>query len=208
MAPSAEEFPNEHPGTEDDASPVASSDRAPPEKLGEAPPLRWRFRRGNRKAQPAPQHQEPRAQSARDGESHQEGPEVEVNASALSVNAVADSVNAAARAQRIDRALIDRFPGRPVLIGQAPSATSEGWPAFFGGTSGKFLAELAEMTWFDLVRRTERLDLIERYPGRDSKGDLFPMAEAHEKALELTLSGRLAGRDVLFVGMKVAKAFV
>lgn len=98
-----------------------------------------------------------------------------------------------------------RTSEKPLLIGQAPSAETEGRPAF-DGRSGRFLASLLGLPLPELFRRLEATNLIGRFPGkavRPGKGDLFPTEEAKEAAAKLDVTGR----EVLLAGKKVAAAF-
>lgn len=93
-----------------------------------------------------------------------------------------------------------------VFVGQAPSRDSEpGQP--FSGRSGEKLAGLLSVTKAEFLAKVRRINLIERYPGKNGKGDAFPVAEARMKAL--LLQERYMMRPVRFVlvGKNVARAF-
>lgn len=109
-------------------------------------------------------------------------------------------------AWRIDEDLARRFPARPLLVGQAPGSSGD-WPCFFGGRAGNRLAELAALPWTRFVRACERVNLVQRYPGRTGGrggGDAWPAREARDNALRLL--PYLLGRRVLVVGSAVADA--
>lgn len=95
---------------------------------------------------------------------------------------------------------------KTVLVGQAPSRTSEP-DRPLSGMSGKRLAGLLRMTEAELSASFCRINLVDEFPGKNGKGDAFPAAEARTKAL--LLMKRYAGRRVTLVlaGKKVAGAF-
>lgn len=82
----------------------------------------------------------------------------------------------------------------------------EGARPLVGGRSGRFLQELSGCaTLGHYVRTFTTLNLLDYFPGKDGKGDRFPMMEARIEARKLT--PLLQGRSVIFVGMQVAEAF-
>jgi uracil-DNA glycosylase len=94
---------------------------------------------------------------------------------------------------------------RCLIVGQAPSKSSEGLRPFHPSTkSGKALASLAGVR--DISRRAQTINLIGRFPGKDRwrKGDKFPLGKAKRAASRLQLSGF---RRVVLIGRYVAKAF-
>lgn len=99
---------------------------------------------------------------------------------------------------------------RPLLVGQAPSSTSNPERAF-SGRSGRKIADLmgidAVDDWYEQLCQTfEPVNLITRYACRRAdKGDSFSMAEARQAALGLKVAFP-AGRFVL-VGQQVRQAF-
>src|SRR5574337_1332446 len=87
-----------------------------------------------------------------------------------------------------------------LLIGQAPGRTGDPSKPL----SSLRIAKTFGWTMQEYERHTERINLINRYPGRStSKGDLFPLGEAREAADKIKLDGRKA---ILF-GKGVARAF-
>ena len=92
-----------------------------------------------------------------------------------------------------------------VLVGQAPSRSGDPTRPLAGGPVGKKLAALFGATLDEYVERTERHNLLGKWPGRAGKGDCFPMSRAKQAAG--VLCEALGGRDVIFVGKNVAAAF-
>jgi len=91
---------------------------------------------------------------------------------------------------------------KPLLIGQAPSRTSD--PARpWSGRAGRILAELAGVSHEHFLRLVEPVNLLRCWPGAATKGDSFPMAKARARARAVELKGRRA----LLAGRKVAAAF-
>jgi len=73
------------------------------------------------------------------------------------------------------------------------------------GTCGECIAELAGIPLKDFLRRTDRFNVLRRWPGGDGKGDIFPKADASMGVLRLAKI--LPGRRVLFLGRRAAGAF-
>jgi len=68
---------------------------------------------------------------------------------------------------------------RALIVGQAPSRDSD--PAEpFSGASGARLAALCGLTHAEFLSAFARVNLLSAFPGKASKGDLFPLAEACE----------------------------
>lgn len=99
---------------------------------------------------------------------------------------------------------------RVLLIGQAPSAATDGMPPF-SGRSGERLAGLAGLRDAAALREAfEVRNLFDKFPGKAAKGDRFPLGAAREEAARLR--GRIAGGGfradrALLVGVGVARAF-
>ncbi len=68
------------------------------------------------------------------------------------------------------------------------------------GAAGRRLAALAGVPLVTYLRRTERVNLLDAYPG-----ERWPSAEARDRARSLL--PRLAGRTTLLAGRRVAAAF-
>jgi len=93
----------------------------------------------------------------------------------------------------------------PVLIiGQAPNQGGDPRKPLTG-VAGDRLANLAGITRWRYLRRTERKNLLHYWPGKKGKGDAFPATEAKTAAAEL--APLLVGRRVLFAGRAVANSF-
>lgn len=89
------------------------------------------------------------------------------------------------------------------FIGQAPSRDTDG-KLPFSGRSGKKLAALMGMSHEEFGRRFVFMNVLDYFPGKNGKGDAFPMAEAKAKASQMDLSGY---ELVILVGKRVAEAF-
>jgi len=91
---------------------------------------------------------------------------------------------------------------RALIVGQAPSRDSD--PAEpFSGASGARLAALCGLTHAEFLSAFARVNLLSAFPGKASKGDLFPLAEACEAFEDLL--PRCRGREVVLLGRKVAR---
>ena len=55
------------------------------------------------------------------------------------------------------------------------------------------------------LRRTERVNVLRQWPGKNGKGDAFPLREARESAYNLAQS--FEGHRVLLLGNNVARSF-
>lgn len=88
---------------------------------------------------------------------------------------------------------------RPLLIGEAPSRTSDPLRPFSGTTGGRIVAlagQPLEQSW-------QLANLLPAWPGRAGKGTRWDRAAARRAALALDVEGR----RVVFVGRRVAAAF-
>lgn len=93
-----------------------------------------------------------------------------------------------------------------LIVGQAPGRSPG---VVLGGRCGRRIAALAGITLDEFLERTERVNLLSYYPGKDGKGDAFPMDEARREAARL-MSRLLAERHhrpIVLLGCNVAKAF-
>lgn len=100
-----------------------------------------------------------------------------------------------------------------IFIGQAPNSKSEDAirdrPTLaLTGACGRKLAELSGLTFKTWLKKTERLNLLQKFPGKNKKGDKFPPALAKRAALDVVFSGRLNFRKVVLLGNGVAKAML
>lgn len=94
---------------------------------------------------------------------------------------------------------------RVLLIGQAPSARGDPDRVLIGPGSGERIRNLAGLTLREYARRFERRNLLRSFPGKQGKGDAFPMAAARAAADRMLPD--LRDRLVLLAGRKVAEAF-
>lgn len=92
---------------------------------------------------------------------------------------------------------------KPLVIGQAPSRTSDPTKPLAGEPLASRLAALFGMDVESYLAATDRRNLLGAWPGKSSKGDRFPIAEARRMAFQIDLDGR----HVLFVGIATAAAF-
>jgi uracil-DNA glycosylase len=91
-----------------------------------------------------------------------------------------------------------------IIVGQAPG--SNGSPDRpLEGRSARKLAALAGVSEPEFLSKTERVNVLGRFPGKSGKGDKFPMSEARKAASDLALSFR--GRSVILLGGGVRRAF-
>lgn len=95
---------------------------------------------------------------------------------------------------------------KPLLIGQAPGPNSDpGEP--LSGRCGARLADLCGVTQEIFLARFRRVNLIDAFPGKASKGDTFPINLARKGAVELLLTGVFGSTKVVMLGDNVAKTF-
>ncbi len=108
-------------------------------------------------------------------------------------------------ARIVDARLAAQAPGRPLLVGQAPTRgthnNSDGWPAFYGGPAGRRLGRLLGADWQTTVRTFERTNLLRRWPGQKKRGHRFPADLARRAAVEI--APQLTGRVVICAGRAV-----
>lgn len=89
-----------------------------------------------------------------------------------------------------------------LLIGQAPSRTSQG-KLPFSGQSGKRLADLAVIPQKDLKNYFKMINVFDYWPGRSGKGDAFPRDKIPDKLRKMVASYSAT----IFVGRGVADRF-
>lgn len=90
-----------------------------------------------------------------------------------------------------------------ILIGQAPGRKTDGKGAL-SGRMGRILADLFGITARE-YHEIRRVNLLDRFPGKSGKGDVFPEREARTRASEMRKV--LWNARVIFIGVGVAKAF-
>lgn len=87
-----------------------------------------------------------------------------------------------------------------VLIGQAPGPSGIDDP--LGGACGR---RLSNLLGHDVSRFARRVNLLKKFPGKQGKGDAFPMDEARASAARFEFADdECCG---LLVGKRVAAAF-
>ena len=97
---------------------------------------------------------------------------------------------------------------RPLVVGEAPSRTSD--PADpITGRCGAKIAALAGLTVDEFADRFERANLLDAYPGKldGSKGTLWDPISAKKRADEIVGERFGASRYVVLLGRRVATAF-
>ena len=88
-------------------------------------------------------------------------------------------------------------------MGQAPSRLSDPREPL-SGRSGRRLASLCDLAPEAFLAAYDRVNLMDRFPGKLAKGDAFPMAEARPRA-EALLAGE--PRRFVLLGRAVSQAF-
>lgn len=92
---------------------------------------------------------------------------------------------------------------RALIVGQAPSASSD--PAEpLSGMSGRRLASLCALPLEGFLAAYDRVNLVDAFPGKLSKGDAFPMPAARARAAVIRA---LAPRRLVLLGSGVSRAF-
>ncbi len=95
----------------------------------------------------------------------------------------------------------------PLLIGQAPSRTGDPSQPL-RGYCGMKLASLFGISTASYLKRFDRNNLINHYPGKNGKGDFFDLLEARDRAIDTTIMIAIIPRPyVLLIGRNVARAF-
>lgn len=101
---------------------------------------------------------------------------------------------------------VDTMTQRPLLIGQAPGPTGQPGERALSGRGGARLASIAEISLDEFLARVDTRNLLEEFPGRATRGDLFPLTVARERA-EIVKAQEAEREVLIFVGMGVADAF-
>lgn len=95
---------------------------------------------------------------------------------------------------------------KPLLIGQAPGPRSD--PADpLAGRCGARLAGLCGIEQTRFLELFERVNLLDKFPGKAGKGDRFDVNKARKKAIDLLLLGTMRDRRVVMLGANVARTF-
>jgi uracil-DNA glycosylase len=93
---------------------------------------------------------------------------------------------------------------RRLIFGPAPGRGPAG-ALPFAGRSGAFLAELVGLASFEEIRAMVLVqNVLTAWPGKNGKGDAFPLEDARRAALRFRVS---PGDRVLFVGRDAGRAF-
>lgn len=92
-----------------------------------------------------------------------------------------------------------------MLVGQAPSRTSDPARPLSGEPLSTKLAALCGLTVPEYLEAFDRRNLLPLWPGKNGKGDLFPIRAARAAAADMSVL--LVDRDVVFLGRNVARAF-
>lgn len=95
---------------------------------------------------------------------------------------------------------------RPLLIGQAPGRRTDPEEPL-SGRCGARLADLCGVELPEFMERFERVNLLDRFPGKAGKGDKFPIDKARKAAIDVLLFNPVRDRRVVMLGGNVAKAF-
>lgn len=94
---------------------------------------------------------------------------------------------------------------KPLIIGQAPGPNSD--PSNpLAGRCGARLADLCSLDEKTFLARFERVNLLNKFPGKATKGDRFPIDQARKTAVDLLIFGKL-NRTTVMLGGNVARAF-
>lgn len=97
---------------------------------------------------------------------------------------------------------------RVLLIGQAPGPNTDPtlplYPTSRASTGGRLL-ELMGIDREEYVHHFDRVNLLNKFPGRNKRDDKFPMA--HAKIAASAVKPLLHGRSVVMIGRNVAEAF-
>lgn len=92
-----------------------------------------------------------------------------------------------------------------VFVGQAPADGQDPRHPLVGGSTGRRLAGLLEMTDLEFAVAFERVNVLDEFPGRSAGGDAFPPAKARRGAR--ALMPRLKNKIAILLGRGVATAF-
>lgn len=95
---------------------------------------------------------------------------------------------------------------KPLIIGQAPGPRSDP-DVPLSGRCGERLAALCGIGHDQFLERFCRVNLIKRFPGKQSKGDAFPIEEARKGAIGLLMTGVFATTKIVLLGDAVARTF-
>ena len=93
-----------------------------------------------------------------------------------------------------------------LIIGQAPGGSDDisDKKRVFEGTPGRRLAGLCGLTLDEFLAAFDTINVLERFPGKQGKGDAFPIKEARLCAAEINTEKYDL---ILLAGKNVAAAF-
>lgn len=97
---------------------------------------------------------------------------------------------------------------KPLLIGQAPGPNTRPDKPLYPYPKTSAGARLQQMTGLerrDYLRTFDRMNLLQFFPGKIMNGDAWPISKA--KIAAQAVQQLLDGRDVIFVGRNVSRAF-
>lgn len=95
---------------------------------------------------------------------------------------------------------------RILVVGQGPSKDGVGKKPLDGDGSGERLAELCGLSREEMLANCTAVNLLNKFYGKNGKGDKFPMDDAKKSAEALRVAWDNYDRVVL-LGQNVAKAF-
>ena len=90
-----------------------------------------------------------------------------------------------------------------LIIGQAPGRAPG---VVLGGRCGARLAALAGISLDEFLERTDRMNLLDHWPGKAGKGDAF-VSQFDAREMAAAMMPMLAGRVVVLLGNGVSGAF-
>ena len=91
-----------------------------------------------------------------------------------------------------------------LLIGQAPSRTGDPNTPLLGRLGNK-ITSICGLTESEYRRQFDRRNVLPKWPGRNGKGDAFPLNEARKRARRMLPD--ITSRRVIFIGKNSARAF-
>lgn len=111
------------------------------------------------------------------------------------------------RAGTGSRRVACRSRTRPLIIGEAPSRTSDPRRPVTG-RCGETLADFAGLSLAEFSRAFARANVFDEWPGSAGlKGDAFPIVHARVRADTRLRPRFVRGRTVVLLGRRVARAF-
>jgi hypothetical protein len=93
-----------------------------------------------------------------------------------------------------------------LIVGQGPSSRHQSEKALDGFGTGDKLAALFGMERDELLKRCDSVNLLDKYYGKNGRGDIFPLDIARESAKKI-VDKRDEYQSVILLGQNVAGAF-